>query len=370
MHRRIGGLVWLPAALATAFYALPVVRSLDRPLLVALVLVPGLLSLGVLTRRHTAPRLVSAVAVGCLLVSPAALGGVIGIIASRARRLRDRRHLVEIVGWTLAAVVAKVIQLVLPYPGGEWTSASSVDLTMTVSAIGFALFTGLLSRARTDSVDAAQRAEQSRAAEIRLEERARIAREMHDVVAHRISLVAMVSGALVHRDDLPDDAQEAATIIRTNSRLALDELRAVLRDLRDDGGSPTGTTAAPQPDLAQLPVLLAEVREVTDVNYTCEIDTAALPPTASRQLYRILQEGLTNARKHAPAQPVSVRITRSGGDVVLEVRNPFTGEVGESGGYGLVGIQERARLLGGHARVDVIDSRFVLTATIPAKVGS
>ena len=69
---------------------------------------------------------------------------------------------------------------------------------------------------------------------------------------------------------------------------------------------------------------------------------------------------------------VTAETSASLNDEVLDtpVRNPFTGEVGESGGYGLVGIQERTRLLGGHARVDVIDSRFVLTATIPAKVGS
>lgn len=363
--------MWIPVGLLTLYYGVPVLLHPTAPIAVVIA-VPAVIAAAACRWRRSQPLTAFVVALACLLASPAALGGVVGILASRARHLPSRRTLPELFAWSVAAVVVKVVQLLGPLGGGGWSPVSSVELTISSSAIGFAVLAGLLARSSTRSAVSQREAEQARANEVRLEERARIAREMHDVVAHRISLVAMTSGALVYRDDLPDDAREAVTIIQTNARQALTEMRALLSDLRGGDGAPT-TPETPQPTLEQLPVLLAEAREVTDIASTCDIDPVTLPTTTSRQLYRIVQEGLTNARKHAPGQPVSVHVGRDGDDIVATIRNPMNDgdqEWGTRGGYGLVGVQERARLLGGTARVEVVDGRFVLTVRVPAKVAS
>ncbi len=398
---RVGGVIWIPVLLVTGYYCTPVVLHPLEPV-TALIVIPGLVSCAAVALRHRHPRLAMGVALACLVVNAAALGGVVGLIASRARHLPGRSRLPELVAWVVAAVGVKAAQLTIPHaidgwlrgsgllraPG--WGSVDLVEFTISVSLIGFALLAGLLAGAWARSAAAERNAEQARAAEIRLEERARIAREMHDVVAHRISLVAMTSGALVYRDDLPPDAHEAATIIQSNARLAMTELRAVLSDLREAPGTPAAAPTAtishgsagglppeaPQPTLADLAVLLAEARSAgVEVNLNCTVDAAQVPESVSRHLFRIVQEGLTNARKHAGGQPVSVLIERAAGDIVVQVRNPLTdGDPatedlhGSRGGYGLVGIQERARLLGGTADVEVIAGRFVLTVRVPAKL--
>lgn len=368
--------LWVPVLLITVYYALPAVldvRSAPAVLLVSTAVV----SCAVVVLRHTRPRLAIVVALACLAVSASALGGVAGLLASRARHLPRAGALRSLLGWLAAAVAVKVGQLALPLFGESWGPVAMIELTISTSILAFAVLTGLLVRSTARSTAAERAAGQARAAEIRLEERARIAREMHDVVAHRISLVAMTSGALVYRDDLPEDAHDAVTVIRTNARQALEELRAVLADLRGDEGAgatyPGSDPQAPQPTLEQLPVLLADAREVTDVSATWDIDLASLPPATSRQLYRIVQEGLTNARKHAPGQPVSLRLEHQGADIVLTMRNPMSTD-GDAwatpSGYGLVGVLERARLLGGRARVDIIAGRFVLTVCVPARLAA
>ncbi|RNI24369.1 sensor histidine kinase [Flexivirga caeni] len=193
------------------------------------------------------------------------------------------------------------------------------------------------------------RAEQARAAE-----RARIAREMHDVLAHRISLVAMHSGALSYRADLSEDElRESTTVIRDNAHAALTELREVLGVLRD----PTSASVrpdAPQPTLADLPALVADV-ESTDgpVELRLPADLDGLTDLVSRNAYRIAQEGLTNRRKHAPGRPISIVFARDADHLVLTMRNPMGTPVPAASdqlpdsGLGLVGATERAVLVGG-----------------------
>ncbi|MCK6210290.1 hypothetical protein KZX45_07000 [Georgenia sp. EYE_87] len=229
----------------------------------------------------------------------------------------------------------------------------------TCVALGFyvgarrELVANLHERAVTAEREQALRADAAREAE-----RTRIAREMHDVLAHRISLVAMHAGALAYRTDLSgEETAQAAGVIQDNAHLALTELRQVLGVLRPgDGGA---SAEPPQPTLAQLEPLLAET---AGTGTTVRLDVAglpggdasalaALPVTSSRTAYRILQEALTNARKHAPGAPVDVRLGGGpGGLLTIEVHNGAAAaprEAPPGAGVGLTGLTERAELLGG-----------------------
>lgn len=213
-----------------------------------------------------------------------------------------------------------------------------------------------------------------RVEQARVAERARIAREMHDVLAHRISLVAMHSGALTYRTNLsPDELRESTAIIRDNAHAALTELREVLGVLRGPM-TPSHRPDAPQPTLGDLPALVAAL-ESTDgpIELTMPDDLGGLTDLTSRNAYRIVQEGLTNRRKHAPGQPLSILLCRDGDDLRLTMRNGVpgpdsrfvTGDMPDSG-LGLVGATERAELVGGEltASRDRADD-FVIRARLP-----
>ncbi len=220
-----------------------------------------------------------------------------------------------------------------------------------------------------ERAETAEREQASRVAEARANERARIAREMHDVLAHRISLIAMHAGALAYREDLPrEQVREIAGLLRDNADQAVHELRSVLGVLRGPGEPEQ--SRVPHPDLGQLDTLLEEVAAAgTQVDLVREV--ADTPPDAlSRTAYRIVQEALTNARKHAPAARVRLRIT---GDpdrgLEIEARNRTRATVpatSRGAGMGLVGLAERAELSGGrlqHRLED--DGTFVLRAWLP-----
>ncbi|MFI6632792.1 sensor histidine kinase [Nonomuraea fuscirosea] len=226
--------------------------------------------------------------------------------------------------------------------------------------------------------------------EARRAERERLAREMHDVLAHRVSLLSVHAGALAYRTSQaaagtgpPVDASEvggAARVIQDNARLALDELRDVLAVLRD--GEPAA--ARPQPGLADLPRLVAEAEAAGQrVDYSVGDEVArqggagpgdSVRAQVQRTAYRTVQEGLTNARRHAPGAPVRVRIEGSpGADLIVTVDNPAAragGVRAEGGGAGsgLVGLGERVALDGGRLEHGVRDGVFVLSARLPWQV--
>jgi signal transduction histidine kinase len=204
-------------------------------------------------------------------------------------------------------------------------------------------------------------------------ERTLIAREMHDVLAHRISLLSLHAGALEFRPDAPpDEVARAAAVIRASAHQALDDLRAVIGVLRDgpDGDAPQ----PPQPTLAALPGLLEESRAAGMLLHA-EIrlaDLAAVPDAIGRHALRIVQEALTNARKHATSAAVDLLVEGAPGEgLTIEVRNPAPvlagGEPEIPGtGTGLVGLAERATLSGGslvHGLDEVGD--FRLRAWLP-----
>jgi signal transduction histidine kinase len=225
---------------------------------------------------------------------------------------------------------------------------------------------GMYVRARRQSVrDEARRVESEKellVAQVRQHERDRIAREMHDVLAHRVSLVSLHAGALELRLRDPEDAR-AAGVIRDCAHQALEDLRDVLGVLRADPGD--DAPKRPQPTLADLPALVDESRRAgMRVRYEEEVgDLDAVPAVIGRSVYRVAQEGLTNARKHAYGSTVSVTVRGAEGDgLTVEIRNPAgAGARIPGAGTGLIGLAERAGLAGGrleHGRTESGDFRL------------
>jgi signal transduction histidine kinase len=216
-------------------------------------------------------------------------------------------------------------------------------------------------RNRAERAEAEQ---ELRVAQARSNEQSRIAREMHDVLAHRISQISMHAGALEYREDLsPDEMRTSAGVIRDQAHQALTDLRDVLGVLREGDGE-----RAPQPTYGDLPCLVAEAQETGMRIELVDLVTGTVPEGAGRSVYRIVQEGITNCRKHAPGALLSVRVTGSpddGIDVLL--RNPigFGPTRTPGAGLGLVGLTERADLRGGHLTSGRDGSTFVLHAWIP-----
>lgn len=179
-------------------------------------------------------------------------------------------------------------------------------------------------------------------------ERTRIAREMHDVVAHRVSLMVLHAGGLEVSAQDPRTV-EAAGLIRTTGREALAELRGILGVLRDE--TTTSAPTAPQPVLADLERLVGEWNAAgMDIRREETGQACPLSPGVERTAYRIIQEGLTNAAKHAPGAPVAVRLHHQPHQVEVEVANepaPAPSTPMPRSGFGLTGLHERVVLSGG-----------------------
>ena len=225
----------------------------------------------------------------------------------------------------------------------------------------------LRERAQLAEADQARRLEHARS-----DERARIAREMHDVLAHRLSLVATHAGALEFRPDAtPDQVAHAAGVVRANVHQALDDLRQVVQVLRAPDPSDSNATR-PQPTMADLGELLAENRAAGAVVLLSDAlpDPALVPATLGRTAYRVVQEGLTNARRHAPGQPVRLDLGGSpGGELTLSMRNGYPSDSrpdSQAGsGTGLIGVTERVEMEGGHVEHGRSGQEFRLIARLP-----
>jgi signal transduction histidine kinase len=185
-------------------------------------------------------------------------------------------------------------------------------------------------------------------------ERTRIAREMHDVLAHRISLLALHAGALEVRPDLPpEQVRASAELLRATARQALEELRSVIGLLRDPDEDPT--PPVPLPTLSDIGRLVAETRLAgAKIDFEMRVDHADTVPNAlGRDAYRIVQEALTNIGKHASGTASQVQVTGASGaglHVTIRNRQPLHAGVGPAlsgAGAGLLGLQERVDLAGG-----------------------
>jgi signal transduction histidine kinase len=263
------------------------------------------------------------------------------------------------------------------YPDAQadpWSVVFAFSLLLSAVAVGWGtmvrnrrqLLISLAERART--VEAEQR---ERIANARATERERLAREMHDVLAHRMSLLSVHAGALEFRPDAPpEDIRRAAGVIRAGVHQMLVDLRDVIGMLRED----TEDFSQPTRSLSTLSTLFDEAEEAgSQIRATIDIcDLDDVPGVVSRAAYRIVQEGLTNARKHAGAVPVTVHISGGPGDgLSVRIHQPLTTAANATiepipgAGSGLVGINERVTLAGGELSYGVVDRNFVLTARLP-----
>jgi signal transduction histidine kinase len=278
--------------------------------------------------------------------------------------LRDARH-----AWMgLAIVLGGATIIVYNTPAH---SASSLVFIPTL--FGISWLAGFALRGREEQAEAAEaraaQAERDREAAARIavaEERARIARELHDIVAHAVSVMVLQVGAVRHK--LPEtlaDEEDALRGVERTGRTALAEMRRLLGAMGRDGDGPE---LAPQPGLGSLDSLLEEVgRAGLPVQLHVEGEPFQLPPAIDLSAYRIVQEGLTNALKHAHASHADVIVRYGSDELQIEVRDDGPGGATSDGhGHGLVGIRERVKIYGGEMTVGkATDGGFVLSTRLP-----
>jgi signal transduction histidine kinase len=245
-----------------------------------------------------------------------------------------------------------------------------VNAIAVVAVISWGMYVGSRRELIWTLRNRAERAEaeqELRVAQARGQEQARIAREMHDVLAHRISQISLHAGALEFRDDLgPDEMRASAAVIRDKAHEALTDLRGVLGVLRD---TTTGEPLhAPQPTYDDLPELMSDAQHSGARVELEDLLHDPVPQAVGRTVYRIVQEGITNAHKHAPGALLTVRVSGSpedGVDVLLHNPVGFAPSGTPGAGLGLVGLTERAEQRGGRLEAGRDGAAFVLHAWIP-----
>ena len=249
------------------------------------------------------------------------------------------------------------------------------DFVFTPILFGIAWLAGFALRERAAQAEAAEeraaRAEREREAAARIavaEERARIARELHDIVAHAVSVMVLQVGAVRHKlPDSLDEDRDALRSVEQAGRSALAEMRRLLGAMRRDGDD---LELAPQPGLDSLEPLLEEVgRAGLPVRLHVEGERVPLPRAIDLSAYRIVQEGLTNALKHARASQADVTLRYGSDELQIEVRDDGDGSATNDGlGHGLVGVRERVKIYGGEMSAGAEPTGgFVLSTRLPLK---
>ncbi|HEV7978886.1 sensor histidine kinase [Amycolatopsis sp.] len=361
------GKLWVLAfdvVFAAGIVAFPFLDDQKPPLTAPTLLACVVIFAGLLVRRRFPLAAVAITPLSMLFFPTIEVTVVAYTVASR----RGLKPLTAV-----SAVVGAVVLAVWPARGDGFGWQA---LTATfVLFVGVPTLLGLWVFQRRKLLEALRgRAEQAeRERDLRSEqavaaERRRIAREMHDVVAHRVSAIALQSGALTMT--APDEHTErVAEVIRKTSTDALAELREILQVLRDERpGEPNHSV----PSLNAVPELVA------DAAGTGLAVTLALPdpvpevtPSVGRAAYRVVQESLTNAAKHAPGAAVRVNVTVTGEHLVMEITNRRGRETTTlpGSGYGLIGMLERVSLAGGTLKTGWADGVFRVHAMLPSSPG-
>jgi signal transduction histidine kinase len=273
--------------------------------------------------------------------------------------------------WLVGSAAAAVFYVGAVLSGHGWSTPESLGM---VTWTGMAVAVGDALRSRRAYVAAieerALRAEQSREEEARrrvVEERLRIARELHDVVAHHIAMINVQAGVAAHvLRDQPDQAEEALAHVRKAARTVLDETSTLLGVLRrpdePDENEPTR-------GLARLGGLLDSLGGAgLRVEHRQEGDARELPSAVDLAAYRIVQESLTNAHKHGNEPAASLRLGYTPAGLDITVSNSAPDE-SDGSGHGLIGMRERAAAVGGTLRAEYSDGHFVVEAFLPAPAG-
>jgi signal transduction histidine kinase len=270
----------------------------------------------------------------------------------------------------LAIALGAAAVVTLNDPNQVWSDFVGVVLIISIAwlagfAIGGKLEQASAAQARAERLEREQEAE-ARAAVA--EERARIARELHDVVGHSVSVMTVQASA-VRRRLTPDQEQEreALEIVEQTGREALAEMRRLVGVLRRPEEAPA---LAPQPSLEHLDRLVAQARESgLPVELKVEGDPSQLPPGVDLTAYRLVQEGLTNAIKHARASRADVVVRYEDGAVEISVVDDGDGGgAGGGGGHGLVGMRERVAVYGGEIEAGPrAEGGYALRARLPVQ---
>ncbi|MFM9366666.1 sensor histidine kinase [Streptomyces sp. Da 82-17] len=340
-------------ALAVAVLGGAVLVARARPLL-ALALVLGLV-LGLTPEQFLVPCAPALAALGWLAglrldrPRPAvSLMAAVGVLGLPLTLLRERPLLW---GW-LTVLIAVATLVFVPWLAGRCVRQY-----------------GQLVRSGWELAARMEREQQVVADRERLRERSRIAADMHDSLGHELALIAVRAAAFEVDADLPERQRQAARELRESTAAATARLREAIGVLRTDAAPPFA------PADETVPQLVERAREsgLAVTLTAAPADGSALPPMTDRAVHRVVQESLTNAAKHAPGAEVRVRVEQSGPTVTVRVSNALVAEGGsvtpESGGTGLVGLDERVRLAGGTLTHGVVDGAFTVTATLPVAGG-
>jgi len=335
----IGLLTAMVALTALAAWA---ARVDGVPLVLDLAL--GALAVATLPLLRTRP-LFGGVALGVLAaLSPAATPAATAGTYVVARR-EPLRTAVVVAGASIVGHAVQALWRSVGLPLGWWLLC---DVAVHAALLGWgaygrtrdALVEAWRARARAAERDQARKVDEARSAE-----RTRIAREMHDTLAHRLTLLATTAGALEYRTDLsPMQVAAAAGVVRTSAGEALEELRTVIGVLREGPEE-----LRPMPGLSDLAALVEHER-AAGARVSLQVPDVVVPPALGLAVYRTCQEGLTNARRYAPGAPVEVVVTADEGLRVRVVNGAGSPSSGRGTGTGLIGLAERVELLGGTLR--------------------
>ena len=332
---------WLLDAALIALALADALLTYEGPLSPMLAL--PLLAVAGLPLRRRWPLLSLALVIPALHVGCAVIAMVAALYAVAAR---ERRTWLIVV----SGLVVFGVQVNVAAPFADFTALFSAAISAALFA-GGPVALGFLARAwaelrvRYEELEESEGVRRTLAARQALaRERSVLAREMHDVVSHNVSLIAVQAGAL--QVSAPDPGtRDAARAIRGLGVLTLEELRAMVGLLRTAGGATR--EVHPQPGISDLPALVAGTGDDVALDLLLPED---LPPAAQRTVYRTVQECLTNARKHSPGAAIEVRGRETAAGIRIEVLvGPATGEPQRipGAGYGLLGLAERAQLQGG-----------------------
>ncbi|MFF3766307.1 sensor histidine kinase [Streptomyces sp. NPDC001922] len=321
------------------------------------------LTLPVLLRRRKPVFAMVSTAVGAVL-----LGSFFPLLVVLFHRAARGRFAFE----GLCVVVAMVGSS-LAHPGSSlWLTRKYGPLAVLLLAVVIGLLAGNRRRhvaSLAEQVDRLRVERELRAEQARLEERTRIAAEMHDVLAHRLTVIALHTGALKRRAaDLPGPVADRVGLLRTASTDALGDLRDVLGVLRGHG---TGETPASRvPGLPELSTVIDEARAAGQpIEAAIEGDPDSVPASHRLAVHRLAQEALTNARKHAAGATAQLEVRYGPPRSTVVIRNPAGASseaAAEGSGYGLVGLAERVAALNGHLEYGPTGSGgWRVAATIP-----
>jgi signal transduction histidine kinase len=346
----------------------------DEPFEIAVAIAPALLL--PLRRRWPIPILVVCIALyGVAALSGAFAPGIVlatsvtmfGIAYRSARRT------------TIIAAAGTVLAIVLLSSLSGLGSLLDPRIFQLAASIAFATAAGDASRSRKEFIRAmterAERAEQARDSEAKrrvTEERLRIARDLHDAVAHQISVISLNAGvATSAMDTRPEKAKEALGSIRTAARTVLGEIGDLLAVLRADGDA-SASDAAPQPGLSRLDALVRQFGEADlAVNVRVEGDLGRVTDAVDLVAYRVIQEGLTNAHKHGADHRAHILIEVQDQHVRIVVTNPVLSAPRDPSaeerpsGHGLTGLRERVGSVRGSVETGQTPGGFRVAATLP-----